>query len=137
MSHLHTPPPPQHFILIRNINSGVYCYFQVYVWCFSFESCLLMFYFPSVMSSASETCNDFHPMFFTHDKSFEEFFCTCIQLLNKTWKEMRATSEDFNKARERGNKLAELAEIRFQNPETRSLCTFPLRLQGIAHTHLT
>uniref|UniRef100_A0A8C3LMB9 ELMO domain-containing protein n=1 Tax=Chrysolophus pictus TaxID=9089 RepID=A0A8C3LMB9_CHRPC len=47
----------------------------------------------------SETCNDFHPMFFTHDRSFEEFFCICIQLLNKTWKEMRATSEDFNKAR--------------------------------------
>jgi hypothetical protein len=46
---------------------------------------------------ASETCNDFHPMFFTHDRSFEEFFCICIQLLNKTWKEMRATSEDFNK----------------------------------------
>lgn len=36
-------------------------------------------------------------MFFTHDRSFEEFFCICIQLLNKTWKEMRATSEDFNK----------------------------------------
>ncbi|KAK2542490.1 Elmo1 [Columba livia] len=49
--------------------------------------------------AASETCNDFHPMFFTHDRSFEEFFCICIQLLNKTWKEMRATSEDFNKAR--------------------------------------
>ncbi|NWS83125.1 ELMO1 protein, partial [Toxostoma redivivum] len=49
----------------------------------------------------SETCNDFHPMFFTHDRSFEEFFCICIQLLNKTWKEMRATSEDFNKARKR------------------------------------
>uniref|UniRef100_A0A8C5VTI3 Engulfment and cell motility 1 n=1 Tax=Microcebus murinus TaxID=30608 RepID=A0A8C5VTI3_MICMU len=46
-----------------------------------------------------ETCNDFHPMFFTHDRSFEEFFCICIQLLNKTWKEMRATSEDFNKVR--------------------------------------
>uniref|UniRef100_A0A3P8NSN6 ELMO domain-containing protein n=1 Tax=Astatotilapia calliptera TaxID=8154 RepID=A0A3P8NSN6_ASTCA len=26
-----------------------------------------------------------------------EFFCVCIQLLNKTWKEMRATAEDFNK----------------------------------------
>ncbi|MGH0145283.1 UNVERIFIED_CONTAM: hypothetical protein FKN15_005030 [Acipenser sinensis] len=45
----------------------------------------------------SETCPDFHPMFFIHDRSFEEFFCICIQLLNKTWKEMRATSEDFNK----------------------------------------
>lgn len=39
-------------------------------------------------------------MFFTHDRSFEEFFCICIQLLNKTWKEMRATSEDFNKVPE-------------------------------------
>ncbi|KAF5899136.1 engulfment and cell motility protein 1 isoform X5, partial [Clarias magur] len=45
----------------------------------------------------SENCHDFHPMFFTNDHSFEEFFCICIQLLNKTWKEMRATSEDFNK----------------------------------------
>ncbi|CAG10033.1 unnamed protein product [Tetraodon nigroviridis] len=48
----------------------------------------------------SENCHDFHPMFFTHDRSFEEFFCICIQLLNKTWKEMRATSEDFNKVPE-------------------------------------
>ncbi|XP_051887086.1 engulfment and cell motility protein 2 isoform X3 [Pristis pectinata] len=45
----------------------------------------------------NEGCNEYHPMFFTHDRAFEEFFCLCIQLLNKTWKEMRATSEDFNK----------------------------------------
>ncbi|XP_053724547.1 engulfment and cell motility protein 2 isoform X2 [Synchiropus splendidus] len=45
----------------------------------------------------NEGCNDFHPMFFTHDRAWEEFFCVCIQLLNKTWKEMRATAEDFNK----------------------------------------
>uniref|UniRef100_A0A1A8E4N2 Engulfment and cell motility 1 (Ced-12 homolog) n=1 Tax=Nothobranchius kadleci TaxID=1051664 RepID=A0A1A8E4N2_NOTKA len=45
----------------------------------------------------SENCHDFHPMFFTHDRSFAEFFCICIQLLNKTWKEMRATQEDFDK----------------------------------------
>ncbi|KAK2517106.1 Elmo1 [Columba guinea] len=65
------------------------------------NSCLYMFYstFLVFLFLASETCNDFHPMFFTHDRSFEEFFCICIQLLNKTWKEMRATSEDFNKAR--------------------------------------
>lgn len=46
---------------------------------------------------ANEGCNDYHPMFFTHDRAWEEFFCVCIQLLNKTWKEMRATAEDFNK----------------------------------------
>lgn len=40
---------------------------------------------------------DFHPMFFTHDHPFEEFFCICIVALNKTWKDMRATSEDFSK----------------------------------------
>ncbi|KAE8575511.1 hypothetical protein XENTR_v10003854 [Xenopus tropicalis] len=45
----------------------------------------------------NEGRNDYHPMFFTHERSFEEFFCICIQLLNKTWKEMRATAEDFNK----------------------------------------
>lgn len=46
---------------------------------------------------ANEGRNDYHPMFFTHDRAFEELFGICIQLLNKTWKEMRATAEDFNK----------------------------------------
>jgi hypothetical protein len=39
----------------------------------------------------------FYPMFFRHDKSFEEFYCICIQTLNKTWREMRASTEDFTK----------------------------------------
>lgn len=47
--------------------------------------------------TANEGRNDYHPMFFTHDRAFEELFGICIQLLNKTWKEMRATAEDFNK----------------------------------------
>lgn len=41
--------------------------------------------------------DQFHPMFFTHDHPFEEFFCVCIVALNRTWKDMRATSEDFSK----------------------------------------
>lgn len=45
----------------------------------------------------SEQDKTYHPMFFTHDHPFEEFFCICIVLLNKTWKEMRATTEDFVK----------------------------------------
>lgn len=40
---------------------------------------------------------EYYPMFFTHDHPFEEFFCICIVVLNKTWKDMRATSEDFSK----------------------------------------
>jgi engulfment/cell motility protein 1 len=45
----------------------------------------------------SEQGASFQPLFFTHDNPFEECFCICIVLLNKTWKEMRATSEDFGK----------------------------------------
>lgn len=41
--------------------------------------------------------DQFHPMFFTHDHPFEEFFCVCIVALNRTWKDMRATNEDFFK----------------------------------------
>lgn len=44
-----------------------------------------------------EPGKDFHPIFFTHDNPFEEFFCICIVVLNKTWKDMRATNEDFAK----------------------------------------
>lgn len=44
-----------------------------------------------------DQAKDFHPMIFTHDHPFEEFFCVCIVALNKTWKDMRATSEDFSK----------------------------------------
>jgi engulfment/cell motility protein 1 len=39
----------------------------------------------------------YYPMFFTHDHAFEEFYCICIQLLNKTWREMKASSIDFAK----------------------------------------
>uniref|UniRef100_A0A8C5RPF3 Engulfment and cell motility 2 n=1 Tax=Laticauda laticaudata TaxID=8630 RepID=A0A8C5RPF3_LATLA len=45
----------------------------------------------------NEGRNDYHPMFFTHDQALEELFVICIQLLNRTWKEMRATVEDFHK----------------------------------------
>jgi len=31
------------------------------------------------------------------EKPFEELFCICAQLVTKTWKEMRATVEDFDK----------------------------------------
>lgn len=50
-------------------------------------------------STASETGSDYHPIFFNQDRLLEELFCVCIQLLNKTWKEMRATQEDFDKVR--------------------------------------
>nr|XP_039273270.1 engulfment and cell motility protein 1-like [Styela clava] len=45
----------------------------------------------------TETGEDYYAMFFTHDHAIEEFYCICIQLLNKTWKEMSAIKEDFDK----------------------------------------
>lgn len=45
----------------------------------------------------SDQSVDFQPMFFNHDHPFEEFFCICIITLNRTWKDMRATGEDFLK----------------------------------------
>lgn len=45
----------------------------------------------------TEQGQEFHAMFFNHDRPFEEFFCICIVVLNRTWKDMRATNEDFAK----------------------------------------
>ncbi|XP_071824583.1 engulfment and cell motility protein 1-like isoform X2 [Apostichopus japonicus] len=39
----------------------------------------------------------YHPMFFAMEDSFEEFFCHCIKLFHKTWKEMKACHVDFPK----------------------------------------
>jgi len=49
---------------------------------------------------ASEDGQLYYPIFFTNDNAFEEFYCICIQLVNKTWKEMRATSIDFTKVKQ-------------------------------------
>ncbi|XP_064807524.1 engulfment and cell motility protein 3-like isoform X1 [Oncorhynchus masou masou] len=51
----------------------------------------------SIGEPPSETGSDYHPIFFAQDQLLDELFCICIQLLNKTWKEMRATQEDFDK----------------------------------------
>ncbi|XP_066571845.1 engulfment and cell motility protein 1 isoform X1 [Amia ocellicauda] len=80
----------------------------------------------------SETCHDFHPMFFTHDRSFEEFFCICIQLLNKTWKEMRATSEDFNKVMQ----VVKEQIMRALNTKPNSLDQFKSKLQNLSYTEI-
>ncbi|XP_058878922.1 engulfment and cell motility protein 1-like isoform X2 [Acipenser ruthenus] len=80
----------------------------------------------------SETCPDFHPMFFIHDRSFEEFFCICIQLLNKTWKEMRATSEDFNKVMQ----VVKEQIMRALSTKPNSLDQFKSKLQNLSYTEI-
>jgi len=51
----------------------------------------------NVGEQPSEEDDIYIPMFFAHERPFEEFYCVSIWLLNKTWKEMRATVEDFDK----------------------------------------
>uniref|UniRef100_A0A8C6P0Q2 Engulfment and cell motility 1 n=1 Tax=Nothobranchius furzeri TaxID=105023 RepID=A0A8C6P0Q2_NOTFU len=80
----------------------------------------------------SENCHDFHPMFFTHDRSFAEFFCICIQLLNKTWKEMRATSEDFNKVMQ----VVREQIMRALTLKPNSLDQFKSRLQNLGYAEI-
>lgn len=60
---------------------------------------------PLSVRTASETGSDYHPIFFGQDRLMEELFCVCIQLLNKTWKEMRATQEDFDKVKKITKKI--------------------------------
>ncbi|XP_038069330.1 engulfment and cell motility protein 1-like [Patiria miniata] len=50
-----------------------------------------------VGEAPTETGQDYFPMFFSCDNAFKEFFCQCIRLFNRTWKEMRAELEDFPK----------------------------------------
>ncbi|KAM5126453.1 engulfment and cell motility protein 3, partial [Mantella aurantiaca] len=50
-----------------------------------------------VGETASETGQNFLTLFYAQDHFLQELFSVCIQVLNKTWKEMRATQEDFEK----------------------------------------
>lgn len=45
----------------------------------------------------SDTSESYYPMLFSTDAMLEEMYSVCIQLVNKTWKEMRATSRDFSR----------------------------------------
>ncbi|XP_029590514.1 engulfment and cell motility protein 1 [Salmo trutta] len=96
------------------------------------DSLLTSFLLCSSDFTASENCHDFHPMFFTHDRSFEEFFCICIQLLNKTWKEMRATSEDFNKVMQ----VVRDQIMRALTQKPNSLDQLKSRLQNLSYTEI-
>jgi len=51
----------------------------------------------NVGAPISETSCDIQPMFFTTGDIFEELYSVSILLLNKTWKEMRATTQDLPK----------------------------------------
>ncbi|XP_011502310.1 PREDICTED: engulfment and cell motility protein 1 [Ceratosolen solmsi marchali] len=81
----------------------------------------------------SEQGQSYHPMFFTHDHPFEEFYCACIVLLNKTWKEMRATTEDFVKV---FSVVREQITRALQSKPT-GLDKFKNKLQQLTYSHIT
>ncbi|XP_048079564.1 engulfment and cell motility protein 3 isoform X5 [Ursus arctos] len=89
----YLPPPPQ-FVLENSSREDKHeCPFARS----SIQLTVLLCELLRVGEPCSETAQDFSPMFFGQDQSFHELFCVSIQLLNKTWKEMRATQEDFDK----------------------------------------
>ena len=53
----------------------------------------------NVGAPISDTGTNIQPMFFTSGDVFEELYSVSIQLLNKTWKEMRAATSDISKVK--------------------------------------
>ncbi|KAK9882348.1 hypothetical protein WA026_020870 [Henosepilachna vigintioctopunctata] len=83
--------------------------------------------------SPSEQGALFQPLFFTHDHPFEECYCICIILLNKTWKEMRATSEDFCKVAS----VVREQIVRALTDTPSSLDQLKARLQTLTYSEIT
>lgn len=81
----------------------------------------------------SEQCVTYQPLFFTHDHPFEECFCICIVLLNKTWKEMRATAEDFQKVASVGQEQI----VRALETTPPSLDQFKSKLHMLTYNEIT
>lgn len=80
-----------------------------------------------------EQGQEFHPMFFTHDHPFEEFFCICIVILNKTWKDMRATNEDFTKV----FSVVREQIIRSLKSRPGNLDDFKSKIQSLTYANIT
>ena len=98
--------------------------------CCSVHSCL---HCHVVLSTAEDTGNTFYSMFFSSDKPFEEFFCIIVQLLNKTWREMRATTADFPKVRVHLSAfLSPSALVLFLSSSFRYLCVYVTAWQSNA-----
>lgn len=81
----------------------------------------------------SEQRHDFHPMFFTHDHPFEELFCICIEILNKTWKDMRATTEDFVKV----FSVVQEQVTRSLKERPSNFTDFKVKIKGLTYTTIT
>ncbi|XP_033105141.1 engulfment and cell motility protein 2-like [Anneissia japonica] len=86
----------------------------------------------NVGETPDETSQDFFPLFFALDNAFSEFFCTCIQRLNKTWKEMRATLQDFDKVMD----VVKEQIVRALNDKQSSMIKFKSRLAQLGYNEI-
>lgn len=89
--------------------------------------------FLKIGESPTEQGKKFYPMFFTHDHPFEEFFSICIVLLNKTWKEMRASIEDFTKV----ISVVHQQISRATDPPPTTLEKFKMKLATLTYNEIT
>lgn len=80
-----------------------------------------------------EQGQDIQPIFFGHDHPFEEIFCTCINTLNRTWKDMRATTEDFPKV----FSVVREQIIRTLATHPKSLVEFNSTIVTFSYAHIT
>jgi len=65
---------------------------------FAVSSCELVSLLADILGvGRTATTGRCHEMFLVKERPFEEFYSHCVVMLNKTWRDMRATREDFTK----------------------------------------
>ncbi|RWS27371.1 engulfment and cell motility protein 1-like protein, partial [Leptotrombidium deliense] len=82
----------------------------------------------------SDEGKTFYRMFFKHDHPLEELFCICVPLLNKTWKEMRATVADFEKVFQVLRQ--QISRSLDESKATESFETFRAKLQELTYSKI-
>jgi len=80
----------------------------------------------------SDTSENYYPMLFSTDSMLEEMYSVCIQLVNKTWKEMRATSLDFSRVMS----VVKEQIIRVLNEKPDTIELFKNKLFGLSYQQI-
>ena len=75
-------------------------------------------------SSSSSATARFYPMFFAHENPLDEMFAYVIMHVNKTWREMRATTADFDKVMEVAKEQVRRAKSEITNVHEGTLRPF-------------
>ncbi|KAI6655930.1 Engulfment and cell motility protein 1 [Oopsacas minuta] len=93
----------------------------------------MMYSLLKVGEPVSDISTDYIPMFFSNQNFFEEFFCINIQLLFKTWREMRATPIDFEKVMSVVQKQIDMV---MRDPEVSSLDSYRRKIMQLNYSQI-